>query len=499
MEKYLLRIEGVNLANFVFDANDLSTIRGGGLLLLSVPDWVSENPPADIKLHCITQGASWGLFSFQADNDKMASCIVNETYKKLRIHPEYKHATIVVDAFPEGHANEYPKNKQRLEALNRWRQMQSHSIVPPHLSEDHEEKRPETLDAPKKKVCQFDHVRPAFGNTLKGDDHFDVSASVWYRREYGKKNKGRIWHEKQARIEENTLPEFVNDFNKLSMPYATNQDFGNLNGKMAVIYLDGNKFGERQRTFCTSAEKQEKFDKTIREKYQNGALQTLLEEIKEDQDWLNNGKLRFETLLWGGDEIIWVVPAWKGLWTLGRFYDHVVNEAQWQFPKGNPLTLAAGLVFCHHNAPINRITRLAKSLGDLAKHDRKRNLVAYQILESFDHAGVDIEEFRAQRCPPGIGALDLILNGANICGAIKAFARLKNDLPKRRLQQLVEELYRGKLPGEIPWEDLGKTLTILFPVLKGCFGQGHALWLHLLDLWDYIETDKSQGGDDVTG
>lgn len=39
---YYLRVEGVNLGNFVNDTNDLATIRGGSLLLLEAMELVEE-------------------------------------------------------------------------------------------------------------------------------------------------------------------------------------------------------------------------------------------------------------------------------------------------------------------------------------------------------------------------------------------------------------------------------------------------------------------------
>jgi hypothetical protein len=274
MKDYYLRIEGVNLDNFVFDTNDLSTIRGGGLLLLNLPQRVEGILPKEtIKLKPITQGASWGLFRFQAVDDKTHTDIVNDIHKVLESDPQYRHATIVVDAIPAGKIDEYPLKKKSLEALNRWRQMSSPSVISPAASNSPNQPLSEPIDAPRGKVCQFDHVRPAVGKIEKGDDRFDASLSVRIRREYGMKNKGLEWHQKKTKIKD--LPKFVNDFDKVTSP-SDGQDYGNLNGKMAVIYLDGNKFGERQRNYCTSPEKQEAFDQAIRERYQDGALKTLL-------------------------------------------------------------------------------------------------------------------------------------------------------------------------------------------------------------------------------
>ncbi len=59
-KKYYLRIEGVNLSNFVYDTQDLSTIRGGGLILLDSIDKLKENFKG--ILDPISTGASSGLF-----------------------------------------------------------------------------------------------------------------------------------------------------------------------------------------------------------------------------------------------------------------------------------------------------------------------------------------------------------------------------------------------------------------------------------------------------
>ena len=39
---FYLHIEAVNISNFVYDTQDLSTIRGGGLLLLRAIDKITE-------------------------------------------------------------------------------------------------------------------------------------------------------------------------------------------------------------------------------------------------------------------------------------------------------------------------------------------------------------------------------------------------------------------------------------------------------------------------
>jgi len=52
MSKYYLRMEGVNLNNFVYETQDLSTIRGSGLLLLkAVDDLLATSQQATAGIH----------------------------------------------------------------------------------------------------------------------------------------------------------------------------------------------------------------------------------------------------------------------------------------------------------------------------------------------------------------------------------------------------------------------------------------------------------------
>lgn len=521
MNEYYLRIEGVNLNNFVYDTGDLSTVRGGGLMLLEAPEWVKSNLPDGVRLEAITEGASWGLFRFQAEDNERALMVAKEVRKKLRTDPNYRYATFVVEVLPKGQKEAYTKRNEELAALCRWRQMNSLSIeVPaPQTSpvEIIRDSKKETIF-----VCEFDHVRPAAETEPKGGEKFAASESVAVRRRAGIDNKRKTWYERL--IGQSLLYDFVYDFKQLSRSAST-QDADSkgstLNQKMAVIYLDGNHFGRKRASYCTDAARQKDFDQKIRKEYQNGTLGILLKEIEnhaEADDWLctedkksQGGKgeetteaarllLRFETLLWGGDETIWVVPAWNGWWLLSRFFKHV--EERWKFFDGSNLTLSAGLVFCHHNAPIQRIVNLAKSLGDLAKGDRTANRVAYQVLESFDHAGTDLEAFRRMRCPEGVSPEDLILDGNGMASIIEPVRTLKRTIPKRRLHRLVESLYLGEdttgaseelentvkkaLEAEVP----GREKTLPQDQALAYFGSGNARWVHLLELWDYIGPEK---------
>ncbi len=480
---YLLRLEAVNLSNVILDTNDLSTIRGGSLLLLNATEEVQnviKNELLPNKFITITQGASWALFELQTD-EMAAVQIKQKILGKLKEAP-LCHATFVVDLLPK--TGNYTTDRDCLHTLNRWQQMQSPSL---------------SIPQPANAVCALDKVRPASKESYsKTSEKIMLSPSVVDRRNYGKEQKRGKFYESRTK-----LPglRFTNDLDDLS--YDPNQ--GILNGKIAVIYVDGNKFSQVVRA-CKNVDEQAKFDQKLREG-QNSILKSLVKKANKDQNgtWKNNGGIRLETLLWGGDELIWVVPAWQGWQTLNLFFeqanehikiDKKLLDASDYPSKDKKLTFAAGLVFCHHNAPIHRITALAKSLAELPKqHDSSKNMVAYQILESFDHAGTDIDHYRKKRLA-NLGQPDQLLIAADNMGLFEKHIKTlkENDFPKRKSYQIITALLVNN-PDEAEslqnklFEDSPEIQKTLAELKKICGGE-NAHWLHLTDLWDFLAIEN---------
>src|SRR5438046_1029460 len=99
MSRYYLRVEAVNLTNFIADTQDLSTIRGGSLLLLNAVD-VLPRKVDGVELVPLSTGASAGLYSFQASDDDAAKGVRDEVIACLSRQEELKYATFVVDYQP---------------------------------------------------------------------------------------------------------------------------------------------------------------------------------------------------------------------------------------------------------------------------------------------------------------------------------------------------------------------------------------------------------------
>jgi hypothetical protein len=475
---YLLRVEGVNFANFVTDTQDLSTIRGGGLLLLRAAEGIAKGLQGEFpnirRVREVTSGASIGLFEVEIDGEDGADRIREGAGRWLQQHKELRHATIALDIEPLQQASDFSEVVQSLIARNRWRQMQSLSVTLDSASSD--------------KVCEVDKVRPAVTEEwIHGKDRW-VSQSVLDRRRYGRDEKQAFYGKEADRA---VSAGFAQDLDELS----SDPGKGNLHRKIAIIHLDGNAFGKIKTDAGNSVDVWSTFDQTIKS-YRRRMLAGLLDAMSGDDDWKTaNGKYRIETLLWGGDEIVWVVPAWKGWETLSHFYR---SSESWSFNE-RPLRHAAGIIFCHHNAPIHRLTRLVTELADEAKQNggREHNRLAYEVLESFDHVGSDFEGYRRSRAvqplQPGeeIDMGQLVLEADRLPVLERLAKDLHDKLPRSKLHEVAEELLSGGPKRQEILTDF-KTRLLRAGVLPAQIQEletqfnGQACWLHLNSLWDYL-------------
>ncbi|MGH8612987.1 MAG: hypothetical protein ACREYF_13450 [Gammaproteobacteria bacterium] len=220
----------------------------------------------------------------------------------------------------------------------------------------------------------------------------------------------------------------------------------NLNDKMAVLYVDGNRFSEKQANL--DAKGLSRWDGYLRSE-RAAFMNAFLDEAENDRTWFTRNKkgtyvIRMEVLMWGGDEFLFVLPAWHGWRAACDFFN---MSKQWEF-EGKPLTHSAGLVFCHHNAPIARVKRGAEELCALAKAtgEPETNKLAYLTLESFDHVGLDRDRFFGGFLPPGCEPEDWVLSGDDLHAWQENVALLKAELPRTQVQRAAFAASRGKKP-----------------------------------------------------
>jgi CRISPR/Cas system CSM-associated protein Csm3 (group 7 of RAMP superfamily) len=353
MTSWIVRVEGVNFASTLFDTTDLSAVRGSSLTLLAIAGAVSKALDG-FGAEPVFAGASICAFKISSDLEETAlrqsvRAKVAEAFNAEGANgPAFPHICTVVDIAPITSAGE----EQALlvaEARNKANQLRIWSMPP--VDYDGGAVDADTLDG----------IRPATrDDALRGR----LSPSVQARRNFGRMSRNGFYR----RLPEAERPathgyRFAQDFSDIVT--APPRDAAlSARAKIAVFYADGNAFGTR-RTFVGSR----KFSADLTE------LQDRL--LSKIVGWLRKGAcknfpafavggadkaiLRFETLIWGGDETLFVLPAWLAV----DFISFYLREtAEWDV--GGPLTHAIGVVIAHHKAPIRQLSRLAHEAADLS-------------------------------------------------------------------------------------------------------------------------------------
>jgi hypothetical protein len=241
-----------------------------------------------------------------------------------------------------------------------------------------------------------------------------------------------------------------------------------------VIHFDGNGFSKVQNGLISRAADfeaqmaaQERFDTelmTFRH-----ALVTMLMTLLDSNDGIGKPSedeeklrgdiqkqadqvIRFEMLLWGGDEMTFIVPARLG-WEVAEAIVEQIDDS-WVI-NDKKLTAAIGLVFCHHDAPIARIRALADRLVTHLKETSGRDVthIFPLALESFDHIGEGLDDYLNKRT--GLTKATgrdtfFTLNNATL-PALRALARALNaedDFSRSRLRALAQSAHDDPKPSD---------------------------------------------------
>jgi hypothetical protein len=512
--QYLLQISGVNIYATVEDTNQLSVQRGSSLLLRQAIKNIEEKFP---QLKSISTGASIGLFQFEAADlqaaKKIRDEIANDYLNKDTKNEGYRYLTFVVDVAAIQN-NDFKRAKEEVIALNRFRQFQQATLVfPPENTKLIEKDKPIG-------PCAWDNLRPADGKgieivTREKKDHGPavLSLSVEARHRYGRDQKRKFIKE-----ETGLSFDYTNDLQEIAE--TDTPHLSSLNNKLAVLYFDGNGFGDIQKAL--NQNQLQEFDKTVQTK-RKAWLRNLIETIQKDDDFKTGTKrknekkesaevdaIRLEILLWGGDELMLAVPAWKGMEVLQHFYDF---HKDWTYPEGNEikenkdkqyLTHAGGLVFCHVKTPIQRIKKLAREIADhikdkylgegkIDKYKLDANLYDYVVLESIDYPTQSWPAFLEKRYTQSIAKNRQpqrpLYDGYNCYR--DAFRELTENLPRRQLYRLANAIvdpHEDFAEAHQRFSDVVDNAAKLEDKVKQLFpGTDPNLhWLHLLELWDYF-------------
>ena len=581
---HLVSVEAVNFAAIGMDTSDLSTMRGGGLMLLDAITALDDPPTvkggirhrleelhareafADFGVTTLTTGASSGVWRIDAPRE-VIEVLVADLRAGLRNGTAFpdkpilcaalRHATFVVVAISEAGPNSveapgedggYLADRERLTAAVRWAQMSTpnevYPDVPTHRRAGEKLRHGEGNAA---NVCSIDLKRPAMPDRLRvGGREISVSQSVADRRAHGLAAKQGFYDREAAAGDRAgkklSLPAeitrysraFATQFSSISEPRVG----GPLADKIAVLHFDGNKFSDVQRRFVLgeivddrkedlsdarqrAQLRQVDFDrlmKGMRREFlidlvrllaqsPGGSGEPSREEVEERSRWEPEHRghpvVRLETLMWGGDECCFVMPAHLGFAVTRLLFDHVDGRGRTPWTIGaTQLGVAAGMVFCHHDAPIARIRTLAEKLVNLVKKrnqlaspDRRTaNGLACLVLESQDHLGRDLEDHLALFWSPlkadtTASVLDVtvpeLLRDLKHSLEVAGFAR-------RRLRSLATDLHAGRefnRPEE--WSDdsdVWKHLKELAAL--GVNGARAIVFMEMF--WDYLDATPAE-------
>jgi hypothetical protein len=318
----------------------------------------------------------------------------------------------------------------------------------------------------------------------------DISSSVKFRRDTGKPLRQRLYE----RILGSCTDSFTDDLETLS----NDPGQGMLDGKIAFIYLDGNRFGTLRDRLCPEPKLLSKFDEAVQDNFRNKVLDEILNHMRSDpasRTPTPADQIRLETLLWGGDEIEWVVPAWKGWEILQIFYNFVPPPFEDQ-----DLTHAAGLVFCHHSANIMQIRKLAHDLAEAAKGAlppgslpgrSEGDRFHYLVLESHDMVSGALSDFITRFYHPATVG-DLLMKGSEMATFSSDVETLRRHFPRNKVYDIVRAIQGGRVTDVDGMIDRaltgspGQIISLAKEVIIRLTGQNQKRWFVIADLWDYV-------------
>jgi len=527
MQYTYILVEGTNIYANVLDTDQLSVIRGSSFILKDAIKNLAKQ--FSDTLTPITTGASRGLF-YTAKKVDIAQLVTDITIELEQ--PPFCYFTFAVE---QCQAESLIQANEQLLTQLRFHQMSGITAVPDRLNDE---------DARGKHPCELEGGRVAANslNRTVQNASRSLSLSVHDRWLYGRDKRQNFYLEEGDTNECEALHayRFTDDLENL----AAASNYPKLNNKIAVIYMDGNKFSTIQRQILQQAEEagvdqiaaQQQFDCYVKDNRSTFLKEILLEMLPSEtarfpdaitQNSVNDDVIRFETLLWGGDEMLFVLPAWSGFELLQSFFQ---VSAKWEIAN-KPLTHAAGIVFCSAKTPIRIIRDIAQSLADTIKDNlgeqREINSWDYMVLESIDYpVNNDISTFNQGRY-----GRTLTNRRPKYFSAAKDWVKAREDLTRlikgellsrRQLYRVVNAFNKQGSSGTISWDELANSkqlnknttgqeqaehrllmlldrgqrndLTKILPRLaNNLFGIDIAqaedrawFWINLLELWDYM-------------
>lgn len=489
--RVLVRIEGVDFDQAISDVNDLSTQRGAGLAFLAAPRALIAKAAREMgaEYEEVFTGASAGVYCLEtheapeAVEDRIRILTANEagTEKEAigaagkaetaaaelnaaddeleqraatddsklwsRLRPLLPYLSFVVAAKRLGRgATKDCASAARLQLLARVRAAQL---------------RQPTVPTPKPakgawRPCRLNTNLPASGAD-------GLAASVRARRQFGRQQKRAFYKDPayEIRFELSDDRIFARSLNDLVDP-APSFVKPNIYNKVAHLYLDGNDFGKIRECLIAKADGPLEAEREFsgRLKCLRGAmLSGLLSDLSALPDMTalhghaekRPGVFRWETLLWGGDEAAFVMPAWVALHVLSVLAEEL-SGPHWTM-ESTRLTHKIGIYIADRKTPIAVARKIAEALADSAKQGKpSANVAQLMVTESADppmdvtDIGPDaLARYRTRhfRCgDPAAFTLDLDEHLEDFVDGLKRVVAEPDGLPRSQLYGLLRDRTR---------------------------------------------------------
>lgn len=396
MAQWILRAEGVNFDASLFDTSDLSTVRGASIALLRLDEVIQGALGGGVGVRKLFSGASQCAFVFEAPDAPAAEVVRGRVAQALRHNGSglpTAHLCVMVDVAPlagEGLSAEL-KALTIAEARNRTRQFRSWTVdpVPPELGAT----RADALDR-MRPASTVIHRAAGPGNAL---EELPVSRAVKAKRDFGRKAR-QDFYRSPAGLGEVAASRILGVDDGLRFTDSIEDIVASapddlplsVRGKVALVYADGNGFGAKvrqvgpERFGAELAARRRELLAAVLSWYAQGAKGPHWRHFATvDRD--DRLCLRFETLLWGGDEFAFAMPAWLVFPFLEGLFSMTAGWAV-STPDGAdlPLTHSAGVAIANRKTPIRQLHTIAKAAADLSKGAgiTGEDSVAFEIFES---------------------------------------------------------------------------------------------------------------------
>ncbi|MGJ7045486.1 Cas10/Cmr2 second palm domain-containing protein [Thermoanaerobacterium thermosulfurigenes] len=497
---------------YIVENNDIKCLRGSSYLLdninrVRIPGYFKEKFIPEAVIYC----GGGNVFAVVPDNDADIEHDLERLYEDVTITAQsafISHKTTLKDLI-----NDYKEViRDCEEMLEDRKKLKLYLNVDPNYGDVNkgiedkdmviDEITHKPIESKSKSICKFCNLRDAHYTIQTSEGEKGVCLSCLHKIEAGTYAKGGF-HEEFQRIHLKNFGEKQYGGKKVQGLDEIGA-FKN-NGYMALIYGDGNNFGNIIKNIKNVYEMM-----YFSRKAESSAFKATLEAIRKGYE-VEGEEIPFEVIELGGDDIFIITPAKSSLIMASKLIETFDKEFQNKsdIDKSANVTMSIGVAISKYSTPIRNMFELANKLLKKAKSyskkmDNKIGTVSFAVLESNMYLELNRDkgsnyDFIHQ------GILNYTWSDMtkliNLILKMKESKKImKNHIYKLRdaasmMLPLEFKLFYMYDRSRSNMEDIEKGLV---EIANGCFEEGlfrlsgengmeyHSPWYDITEIWDYI-------------